>query len=113
MKFLLWILYFFSGFFPRKHNIYGTYYKNQYSNSFQFFLNQNNGKFISRIPSFFKSNNSIYIYSIKSLYYHLTANTVYIDYSHQDLLWFLLRGAKVINLWHGMPIKKIEKHIVS
>lgn len=112
MRILLWVVYFFSGFFPRKKSIYGTYYVNHYSNSFQFFLTQNKGKFISRNPSFF-NHDSVYIYSLKSLYYHITAKVVYVDYSHQDLLWFLIRGAKVINLWHGMPIKKIEKHIDS
>lgn len=112
MRLFLWIIYFFSGFFPRKNYIYGTYYENHYSNSFQFFLTQKKGKFICKNPTYFQ-NDSIYLYSIKSFYYHITAKVVYVDYSRQDILWFLTRGAKVINLWHGMPIKKIEKDIDS
>lgn len=112
LRLLLWPIYFLSGFFKREKVIYGTYYKNIYSNSFCQYLKLKNGKFISRNKNYF-ANGSESIYSLKSIYYHLTAKKAYVDYSHQDLLWFLLRGAEVINLWHGMPVKKIEKDIDS
>ncbi len=53
------------------------------------------------------------ISSWRSLYYHLTAKYVVYCVTPQDLsnaiLLPLLSGATFINLWHGIPLKKIGK----
>lgn len=46
--------------------------------------------------------------SLKGLWYSLTAEVVVFSTSRNDLLFtFKKRGRKFINLWHGMPMKKI------
>lgn len=44
--------------------------------------------------------------SWSSLYYHLRASYFIYDQYIDDFYSFLTSGAKVVNLWHGMPIKK-------
>ena len=44
--------------------------------------------------------------SLLSIYYHLRAKYCFYDQFVYDYYRTLIRGAKVINLWHGMPIKK-------
>lgn len=46
-------------------------------------------------------------YSLKSIYYHLKAKFHIIDQSSKDILNILSVGAIKINLWHGIPLKKI------
>lgn len=48
-----------------------------------------------------------YMYSLKSIYYHLKAKYHFIDQGEMDIFGFLSRGAIKINLWHGLPLKKI------
>ena len=54
-----------------------------------------------------------YTYSIKAIYYHLTAKYVVFCTSSHDgsntLTYPLLSGAVFIYLWHGIPLKKIGK----
>lgn len=45
-------------------------------------------------------------YSVRSLYYHLRACSFFYDQFSDDFFVFLTRKARLINLWHGMPIKK-------
>lgn len=44
--------------------------------------------------------------SWKSIYYHLHASYFYYDQFKRDYYYRLIRKARLINLWHGMPIKK-------
>ena len=44
--------------------------------------------------------------SLSSVYYHLRAGCFFYDQFSYDYYVFLTRKAKLINLWHGMPIKK-------
>lgn len=46
-------------------------------------------------------------WSLKSIYYHLKSKYHIIDQSSKDILDFFSVGAIKINLWHGMPLKKI------
>lgn len=45
-------------------------------------------------------------FSLKSIYYHLRAGLFFYDQFPSDLLVPLTKGAKLINMWHGLPIKK-------
>jgi CDP-glycerol glycerophosphotransferase (TagB/SpsB family) len=52
-------------------------------------------------------------YKKKSLigcYYHLRAKVFFYDQSTEDLNYNFTQGALVINLWHGIPLKKIGYH---
>lgn len=44
--------------------------------------------------------------SIVGIYYHLRSFYFFYDQFSLDYFTFLTRGAKLIGLWHGMPIKK-------
>lgn len=46
-------------------------------------------------------------WSLKSIYYHLKAAFHIVDQSPEDILNFLSVEAIKINLWHGIPLKKI------
>lgn len=46
-------------------------------------------------------------YSLKSIYLHVTSKYHIIDQDHKGLLGYLSVNAVRINLWHGIPIKKI------
>lgn len=46
-------------------------------------------------------------WSLKSIYYHLKAKFHLVDQSSKDIINFLSIGAIKINLWHGIPLKKI------
>ena len=106
-----WVLYFLSGTLRRKEiSIAGTYYSTKYSNAYQLFKEGKVNYWISRDKNI-DLENHIYIFSLKSIYIHLISNQIIVDYSIKDVLWFLSKGAKVINAWHGMPIKKIELDI--
>lgn len=47
--------------------------------------------------------------SLYSIYYHLRAGSFFYDQFSYDYYVFLTRKAKLINLWHGMPIKKFGR----
>lgn len=44
--------------------------------------------------------------SLLSIYYHLRAGYVFYDQFNNDFFVVLIRKSHVVNLWHGMPIKK-------
>ncbi|MBR3696941.1 MAG: CDP-glycerol glycerophosphotransferase family protein [Clostridia bacterium] len=48
-------------------------------------------------------------YSFKSIYLHLTSKYHIIDQDHKGLLGYLSVNAIRLNLWHGLPFKKIWK----
>ena len=44
--------------------------------------------------------------SFMSIYYHLRAGYIFYDQFNNDLFVVLTRRSRMVNLWHGMPIKK-------
>jgi len=50
---------------------------------------------------------SEYLYSAKGLYIVLRASRAYISHQLDDINGALMGGAQIIQLWHGMPLKKI------
>ncbi|MFC7393005.1 CDP-glycerol glycerophosphotransferase family protein [Scopulibacillus cellulosilyticus] len=55
----------------------------------------------------FKGKNFVYIYSLKGLCLMLRANIAIITHQLNDLFPPLLGGTKIIQLWHGTPLKEI------
>lgn len=55
--------------------------------------------------------NAAYKYSAKGLYYCLTAGYYIFTYHSRDINFFTSGGAKKINLWHGVGIKKGSKFV--
>ncbi len=49
-----------------------------------------------------------YIYSVKGLWYSLRAKVYLYDNYSKDICFWLSGGAVKINLWHGIPLKKIN-----
>jgi len=49
----------------------------------------------------------LYYYSFFGLYKFLRAKTIIISYNLNNVIKILIGGKKVINLWHGVPLKKI------
>ena len=54
-----------------------------------------------------------YKYSLKGIYYSLRAGTYIYSGFPSDINFYLSNGAKYINVWHGTPIKKIEKDVTT
>lgn len=49
-----------------------------------------------------------YLYSIKGIWHALRAGVYLYDNYSKDICFTLSGGAKKINLWHGIPLKKIQ-----
>ena len=113
IRLIFWIPHILSKYTWRGNlSIGGTYYSDSYSNSFEMFKDGKIDYWITREKKIIEPG-VLYIYSLKSMWLHLICDKVYVDYGIKDLLWFLIGGAEVNNLWHGMPIKKIENDMVS
>lgn len=61
-------------------------------------------------------NNGFIVYKkwdIRCIYYHLRSKFHFIDHSHDDINPFFSIRSKRINLWHGIPLKKIGTYANS
>ncbi|OGZ33180.1 MAG: hypothetical protein A2V69_01470 [Candidatus Portnoybacteria bacterium RBG_13_40_8] len=119
---LLHMIYFFVGFIPRDRKIwiFGSRNKTFFGNSKWLFLYLHNSNkknirkiWISRTKKIVemlqaKGFEAYYLNSPKG-YYYAVRGGIYIFNVHTnyDISYFLSRGAKKINLWHGVGIKKI------
>ncbi|MDF2541068.1 MAG: Poly(glycerophosphate) glycerophosphotransferase family protein [Herbinix sp.] len=63
------------------------------------------------IMEFMISNNlkCYYLYSLKGIWYSLRAKVYIYDNYSKDICYTLSGGAIKLNLWHGIPLKKIQK----
>jgi len=50
---------------------------------------------------------SEYLYSLKGIFYTIRASKVFITHQLRDINGALIAGAQIIQLWHGIPIKKV------
>ena len=50
-----------------------------------------------------------YLYSLKGIWYSLRAKVYLYDNYSKDICFTLSGGAVKVNLWHGIPLKKIQK----
>lgn len=48
-----------------------------------------------------------YLYSVKGIFYTIRASKVFITHQLKDINGALISGSEIIQLWHGMPIRKI------
>lgn len=113
-------LYFMSGFIHRKNNIWlfssltGAF-KDNGSYLYQYVINNPQYEII---PIWISTNKESILmarhygqaylrWSIKGLYYSLMAKVYISSGGVQDINFFTSRGAIKVNLWHGIPIKKI------
>jgi len=60
----------------------------------------------------FLTDNSLegyYLYSLKGIWYSLRAKIYLYDNYSKDICFTLSGGATKINMWHGIPLKRIQK----
>ena len=55
--------------------------------------------------------NIVYFYSIKSIYYLIFAKRFFLSHGTFDLSPIFMNGITVVQLWHGIPLKKIVNDI--
>ncbi|MBS9767520.1 MAG: CDP-glycerol glycerophosphotransferase family protein [Flavobacteriaceae bacterium] len=118
---IIYLLLGLSRIFPRNKNIYlfGSYSGSFAHNSKYLFLHisenypnikavwiSNNKNIIKHIRH--KGFNAYHKYSFYGIYYSLIGKCYFYDFSLLDINIFAHSGAIKINLWHGVPIKKIE-----
>ncbi len=123
---LFYPLYFLLGILRKINIIKGKYYilsassgKLLNDNSKYLFLNyRNNVKFIYLIKNknmlIYKEKynlNMEYFYSVKSLYYLIFAKKFFLSHGTFDLSPIFMNGVSVIQLWHGIPLKKIVNDV--
>lgn len=123
--FILYLLYFFSIFFPRNKKVwvFGSPKNTFLDNSKYFFLYVSENykkhirpiwisgdkKILNKIRSY--GYECYYRWSLKGLWYCLRSYVyIYSSYS-SDINFWTSGGALRINLWHGIPLKKIEYDI--
>lgn len=119
-----WVLYFISKLIPRdqKTIVFGTHTASFSGNIKALFLQYSKPIYkkvfiSSNKPLIQELNKQGYIaysrYSLKGIYHSLRAG-VYIYSSYpSDINFWLSNGAKYINVWHGTPIKKIERDVTT
>ena len=125
-RFCLFPIYFVSGFFPRRHDlwVYGSWGGYRFAdNSAAFFLHcqEKIGDriklvWISRdrtIVRMLRRNGYIafWIWSPGGMFACLRASVHLFDCFAKDTNFWLSRGAKKINLWSGVPLKVFERDI--
>lgn len=117
----------FTTFIPRDQGIWviGSWFGKRYADNSRYFyehLNENKElyqlkKIIwvtdeSDIVEFIRASGRL-VYRKKSLmgcYYHLRAKVFLYDQSSEDLNYEFTHGALRVNLWHGIPLKKVGYH---
>jgi len=117
----------FTTFIPRDENVWviGSWFGKRYADNSRYFyehLNDNKEKYELKkiiwvsddenIIDFIRNSGRM-AYRKKSLigcYYHLRAKFFFYDQNAKDINYNFTRGAFRINLWHGIPLKKIGYH---
>ena len=126
VKFLLGkVVYFFSGFFPRKTNlwVFGSFNGFEDNPKYLYIhMLENNkdirvvwlAKDLNAIAQAEKFGGEVYsLYSVKGFFIALTAGVYIYSAYLTDISFVTSRNARKVNLWHGIPIKKIEFDINS
>lgn len=117
-------MFLFSYIFPRCKNIwvFGSTFGYRFTDNpkyFYLFLNQDKNISVraiwitksNEIKTLLRSHGmEVYnIYSAKGIWYSLRAKVYLYDNYSKDICFWLSGGATKINLWHGIPLKKINQ----
>lgn len=118
---IVYSIYFISGFVPRRKDIWvfggfkGVFRDN--SRYLYQYINENpklgiRAIWISNNPESIQEaylfGEAYHRYSLKGLYYSLIAKVCIFSHYAYDVSFFLSRNSIKVNLWHGIPLKKIE-----
>lgn len=121
-----WLFYWLGGFIPRKGNrwIFGSYRNTFNDNSKYLYIHlvdnypeieaiwiTSNPQVCNKIRS--SGGRSYMRWSVKGIYFCLTGKNWFYNCYINDINIFFSRNAVKINLWHGIPLKKIEFDIRS
>lgn len=52
--------------------------------------------------------NSCYMYSLRGVWTSITASVGVVSNGMNDLNWWTMGGMRIVQLWHGIPLKKIK-----
>lgn len=122
VRVFFWIIYWFSGFMPRKKNIwiFGTWEGRRFADNSKYFylyINEYQKKDVRAIwiskekticERLNKEGFEAYTpFSIRGIYYCLKGKVWIYDVDANDIIYWLSRKTFKINLWHGIPLKKI------
>lgn len=129
---LIYVIYFLSGFFPRDNKIwvFGSTGGRRFADNAKWFFcycdwKKKNEKdhpykyiWITRSKEIVELLNqkgleAHYYLSLKGIYYSLRAGVYIFDAYVSDINYPFSRKAIKINLWHGSPLKKIERDITN
>ena len=122
---LMFLVYLISGVIPRDRLlwVFGSYGGRFADNSKSLFLHCSSDRsnpihcvWISRNSSTVKTLNHMglpayHAYSLQGLWYTLRAGVWVFDAYVSDINFWTSRGASKVNLWHGLPLKKVERDI--
>lgn len=121
-----WIAYWLSGFFPRDKKIWlfgGWHGKRFADNSKWFYLYCSKSHRGARRYIWVTKNYSVFrdlrsrgfevyfAYSLKGIWFCLRGGVYIFDCYSSDINFWTSRCAYKVNLWHGIPLKKIERDI--
>jgi len=120
----LWFVFFFSRFMVRDKNlvVFGVHTRSFSGNIKSLLLSShledlecvlivNSNKLMTEANGLgFRSH---FKYSMQGIYYALKAGTYVYSGFPSDINFWLSDGAKYINVWHGTPIKKIERDVTT
>ncbi|MGB8454204.1 MAG: CDP-glycerol glycerophosphotransferase family protein [Anaerocolumna sp.] len=116
-------IYAISTFFPRDKKLwaFGSTFGHRFADNpkyFYLYINQLKAKEIravwisknKNVVNLLKENNleAYSVYSVRGLWYSLRAKVYIYDNYSKDICFWLSGGAVKINLWHGIPLKKIN-----
>lgn len=122
-----WIIYSASGLIKRDQNkiVFGTHTGTLSGNVKAMYLDpeyqEDKSKiFIYRNKKIRESLDKLYgnyeyhsLYSIQGIYHVLTAGTFIYSSYVADISFWLSKGANLFNVWHGTPLKKIERDVTT
>lgn len=93
----------------------GKHFSDNSKYLFLYLLQQNSSKkiiWITKNKDIYNELNSLnipceYLYSFKGIFYTLRASKVFLSHSIYDINGAMIGGAEIIQLWHGVALKRI------
>lgn len=116
-------IYFMSFLMPRSRKIwvFGSTFGHRFADNPKYFYLYLNKHYSHQIRSIWITRdrqvkkllsdnglNAYYLYSVKGIWYSLRAKVYLYDNYSKDISFILSGGAIKVNLWHGVPLKKIQ-----